>query len=172
MSIKQEMIRGIFWTAVQKYSGLIVQIIVTAILARLLTPEDFGVVAIATVLIAFFTLFTDMGIGSAIIQKQDLTQEDLNSIFSFTIWGGILLAVLFFWAAYLIGAFYKEDSLVLICQLLSVNLLFAAWNIVPNALLNKNKRFKFIAERTLSLQVICGIISVFAAYHNSRLMCQ
>ena len=160
------MINGIFWTAVQKYSGLIVQIIVTAILARLLTPEDFGVVAIATVLIAFFTLFTDMGIGSAIIQKQDLTQEDLNSIFSFTIWGGILLAVLFFWAAYLIGAFYKEDSLVLICQLLSVNLLFAAWNIVPNALLNKNKRFKFIAERTLSLQVICGIISVFAAYQG------
>lgn len=160
------MINGIFWTAVQKYSGLIVQIIVTAILARLLTPEDFGVVAVATVLIAFFTLFTDMGIGSAIIQKQDLTQEDLNSIFSFTIWGGILLAAIFFWAAYPIGAFYKEDSLVLICQLLSVNLLFAAWNIVPNALLNKNKRFKFIAERALSLQVICGIISIFAAYQG------
>ena len=166
MSIKQEMISGIFWTAVQKYSGLIVQIIVTAILARLLTPEDFGVVAVATVLIAFFTLFTDMGIGPAIIQKQDLTQEDLNSIFSFTIWGGILLAVLFFLAAYPISAFYKEDSLALICQLLSVNLLFAAWNIVPNALINKNKRFKFIAERTLLLQVICGIISVFAAYHG------
>ena len=166
MSIKQEMISGIFWTAVQKYSGLIVQIIVTAILARLLTPEDFGVVAVATVLIAFFTLFTDMGIGPAIIQKQDLTKDDLNSIFSFTIWGGILLAVLFFWTAYPIGTFYKEDSLALICQLLSVNLLFAAWNIVPNALINKNKRFKFIAERTLLLQVICGIISVFAAYQG------
>ena len=166
MSIKQEMISGIFWTAVQKYSGLVVQLIVTAILARLLSPEDFGVVAVATVLIAFFNLFTDMGIGPAIIQKQDLTQEDLNSIFSFTIWGGILLAVLFFLAAYPIGVFYKEDSLTFICQLLSVNLLFAAWNIVPNALINKNKRFKFIAERTLLLQVICGIISVVAAYQG------
>lgn len=160
------MIRGIFWTAVQKYSGLIVQLIVTAILARLLPPEDFGVMAVATVLIAFFTLFTDMGIGPAIIQKQDLTQDDITSIFSFTIWGGILLAVLFFAAAYPIGAFYKEDSLVHICRLLSVNLLFAAWNIVPNALINKNKRFKFIAERTLLLQSICGIISVIAAYNG------
>ena len=160
------MISGIFWTAIQKYSGLIVQIIVTAILARLLSPEDFGVVAVATVLIAFFTLFTDMGIGPAIIQKQDLTQDDLNSIFSFTVWGGIVLAALFFVVAYPIGHFYKEESLVLICQLLSINLLFAAWNIVPNALINKNKRFKFIAKRTLSLQVISGIISVFAAYHG------
>lgn len=160
------MISGIFWTAVQKYSGLVVQLIVTAILARLLSPEDFGIVAVATVLIAFFSLFTDMGIGPAIIQKQELTDEDLNSIFSFTVWGGIVLAALFFVAAYPIGLFYKEESLVLICQLLSVNLLFAAWNIVPNALINKNKRFKFIAKRTLSLQVISGIISVFAAYHG------
>ena len=166
MTIKQEMISGIFWTAVQKYSGLVVQLIVTAILARLLSPEDFGIVAVATMLIAFFSLFTDMGIGPAIIQKQELTHEDLDSIFSFTVWGGIVLAVLFFGAAYPIGHFYKEESLVLICQLLSVNLLFAAWNIVPNALINKNKRFKFIAKRTLSLQVISGIVSVFAAYQG------
>ena len=93
MTIKQEMISGIFWTAVQKYSGLVVQLIVTAILARLLSPEDFGIVAVATVLIAFFSLFTDMGIGPAIIQKQELTDEDLNSIFSFTVWGEVTFSV-------------------------------------------------------------------------------
>ena len=166
MSIKQEMINGVFWTALQKYSGLIIQIIITAILARLLSPEDFGVVAVSTVLIAFFTLFTDMGIGPAIIQKQDLTENDLNSIFSFTIWGGLILAILFFMASYPIGLFYKETSLILICQILSINLLFAAWNIVPNALINKNKRFKFIAKRTLTIQIISGIISVLSAFNG------
>lgn len=164
MSIKQEMVYGIFWTAIQKYSGLVIQIIVTAILARLLSPEDFGVVAVSTVLIAFFALFTDMGIGPAIIQKQDLTENDLNSIFSFTILGGVLLAILFFAVSYPIGYFYKEDSLILICKILSLNLLFSAWNIVPNALINKNKRFKFAAKRTLTLQIITGIISIIAAY--------
>lgn len=166
MSIKQEMIKGVFWTAIQKYSGLVIQIIVTAVLARLLTPEDFGVIAVSTVLIAFFTLFTDMGIGPAIIQKQDLTKDDLNSIFSFTILGGIVLALIFFIASSPIGNFYKENSLILICQILSINLLFAAWNIVPNALINKNKRFKFIAKRTLILQLISGIISIIAAYNG------
>lgn len=160
------MISGVFWTAIQKYSGLVIQIIVTAILARLLSPEDFGVVAISTVLIAFFTLFTDMGIGPAIIQKQNLTNNDLNSIFSFTIWAGFILAIFFFISAYPIGLFYKEKSLILICQILSINLLFAAWNIVPNALINKNKRFKFIAKRTLILQITSGIISIISAFNG------
>lgn len=160
------MIYGVFWTAIQKYSGLVIQIIVTAILARLLNPEDFGVIAVSTVLITFFNLFTDMGIGPAIIQRQDLTKDDLNSIFSFTIWGGFILAILFLLSAYPISIFYKEDLLILICQILSINLLFAAWNIVPNALINKNKRFKFIAKRTLMLQIISGIISVISAFNG------
>lgn len=99
MSVKQEILSGVFWSAIQKYSGLIIQILITAILARLLSPEDFGVIAIATVLIAFFTLFTDMGIGPAIIQNRELNQKDLDSIFSFSIWGGIVLSLLFFGAS-------------------------------------------------------------------------
>lgn len=166
MSVKQEILSGVFWSAIQKYSGLIIQILITAILARLLSPEDFGVIAIATVLIAFFTLFTDMGIGPAIIQNRELNQKDLDSIFSFSIWGGIVLSLLFFGASYPIADFYQKESLVFICQILSINLLFTSWNIVPNALINKNKRFKFIAKRTLALQITSGSISVFAAYNG------
>ena len=169
MSIKQEMISGIFWSAVQKYSGLIIQIFITAVLARLLTPEDFGIVAIATILITFFNLFTELGIGSAIIQKQNLTPQDINSIFTLSIWGGILLAILFFFASTPIANFYQNKALIPICQFLSLNILFAAWNIVPNALICKNKRFKFIAKRTRALQIICGIISILAAYHGMGL---
>ena len=65
------MITGVFWSTVQKYSGLVVQLVVSAVLARLIAPEDFGVVAVATVLIIFFSMFADMGVGAAIIQRQD-----------------------------------------------------------------------------------------------------
>lgn len=164
MSVGREMITGVFWSAVQKYSGIIVQIGITAILARLLYPEDFGVIAIASVLIHFFSLFTDMGIGAAIIQNQDLSGKDLNSIFTFSIYVGIVLSALFFFASPLTGSAYHNGSLAGICRILSVNLLFASWNIVPNALINKNKRFKFIAQRTLGLQVLCGISAVAAAF--------
>lgn len=166
MSIRQEMIKGVFWSAVQKYSGIVVQIGVTAVLARLLCPEDFGAIAIATVLISFFSLFTDMGIGAAIVQNQELSGNDLNSIFSFSIYGGILLSALFFFSSPLIGGIYESGQLTDICRILSVNLLFASWNIVPNALINKNKRFKFIAQRTLGLQVLCGIVSVVVAFNG------
>lgn len=166
MSIKQEMISGVFWVAVQKYTGVFVQLLVSAILARLLTPENFGVIAISTVLITFFGIFTDMGMGSAIIQNKTLTKAELNSIFSFTLYSGIALAVIFFVCSYPIAGFYGNEQLISICQLLSINLLFASWNVVPSALILKAKRFKFIAIRTFSLQIVCGTLAVLAAYHG------
>jgi len=164
VSIGKEIVNGVFWNAIQRYSGIFVQICVTSLLARLLCPEDFGVVAIASVFINFFSLFTDMGIGTAIVQNQELSKKDLDFIFSFCIYCGVVLSGLFFCSSRLIGAAYKNESLIGICNLLSVNLLLASWNIVPNALLYKNKRFKFIAQRTLGLQVLCGVVSVVAAF--------
>ena len=166
MSIKQEMVSGVFWVAVQKYTGVVVQLLVSAILARLLLPENFGVIAVSSVIITFFSIFTDMGIGTAIVQNKTLTRDDLNSIFSFTLYTGIALSAIFFVCSYPIAGFYGNRQLVSICQLLSVNLLFASWNLVPNALILKAKRFKFIALRTFSLQVVCGVVSVVAAYNG------
>lgn len=163
MSIKTEMLHGVVWSAIEKYSGLLVQLLITAVLARLLTPTDFGVIAIATVITTFFNMFTDMGIGAAIVQNQTLTREDLRSLFSFSVYAGVILAVLFFFSSYVISSFYDNALLLPICQLLSLNLLFAAWNMVPNALIRKAKRFKFIAVRSFALLVVCGILSVSVA---------
>ena len=142
ISVKKEIINGVFWNAVAKYSSVIVQLGVTAILARLITPEEFGIVAIATVLITFFSIFSDMGLGSAIIQRQDLTNKDYSSIYSFSVYLSMLLGLLFFIASYPIASYYKNNELELICQLLSLNLLFSTLNLVPNALISKARRFK------------------------------
>lgn len=88
-NIKHQLFSGVFYTALAKYSGIIISLVVAGILARLLSPDDFGVVAIATVIIAFFNLFTDMGISPAIVQHKSLTKEELSDIFSFTVWTGI-----------------------------------------------------------------------------------
>ena len=69
-NIKHQLFSGVFYTALAKYSGIIISLVVAGILARLLSPDDFGVVAIATVIIAFFNLFTDMGISPAIVQHK------------------------------------------------------------------------------------------------------
>lgn len=163
MSTKSVLVNGIFWSAVEKYSSTIVALIVSAILARLISPAEFGIVSLATVMIAFFSIFTNMGIAPAIIQRNDLTEKNLDSIFSYTIIFGLGLCALFFSCSWLIARFYDNSQLIPICQLLSINLLLLSINLVPNALMLKNKRFKLIAQRTFSVQIVGGSLAIWAA---------
>lgn len=164
MSIKKDLVNGVFFTAVAKYSGLVVSLVISAVLARLITPEDFGVVGIATVIIAFFNILGDIGIGPAIIQRKNLTKEDLNQIYSLTVYIGIGLCLLFILLAYPISKIYSDSTLVGVCQWLSLTILFTCINIVPINLRYKNKDFKKIAYVTLIVQVVAGAVSIFYAY--------
>ena len=164
MSLKRDFISGIFYTSVAKYSGIIIQIFITAVLARLLTPKDFGVVAIVTVLIQFFNTLSEAGIGPAIIQKKELQKNEIESIFTFTLIIGLVGCITFFLCSPVIANYYHNDSLLGISRLLSILILFSSADIVTNGLLLKQKRFKIISIRTLSIQVITGGISVYTAY--------
>lgn len=162
-SIKQQLFSGVFYTALAKYSGIIISLVVAGVLARLLSPDDFGVVAIATVIIAFFNLFTDMGVSPAIIQHKSLKENELSDIFSFTVWTGIGISLLFFAASWLIADYYESEILRTLCQLLSINLFFASANIVPGAMFYRNKEFKFIAIRSFAIQILAGVGAIIAA---------
>jgi O-antigen/teichoic acid export membrane protein len=168
-NIKRELFLGVFYIAVAKYSGIFIQLVITAILARLLTPADFGVVAVATVIIAFFNILSDVGIGPAIIQNRELTSNDLEHIFSFTVYVGIVLSAVFFLCAWPIADYYNNNALVSVCQWLSIPILFSCINIVPLNLQYKYKRFKFTAFTALKAQTIAGIFSVAGAYFGMGL---
>lgn len=162
ITLKKEFIHGVFYTAIAKYSGILIQVFVTAILARILPPSDFGIIAISTIIINFFSMISEMGIGPAIIQDRVLNKADFSELFGFTIYLGIFLIILLYLGANLIGDFYKEKSLILIVKLLTINLFFVTINIVPNALLLKEKKFKYIAIRTLIIQIITGLLAIIA----------
>lgn len=164
MSFKKELTLGVFYTAITKYSGIVLNIVITAVLARLVGPEDFGVIGIATVFITFFGLFSEFGLSAAVVQRKDLNNDNISDIFSFTFYLGIILGILFFCASDAIGDYYNSNKLSTVCKILSISLTLGSLNIVPNALIGKEKEFKFIAERTLSIQIICGIISIIAAF--------
>ena len=168
-TLKHELLTGVFYTALAKYSGIIISLVIAGILSRLIQPEEFGIVAVATVLIAFFNIFSDLGIAPAIIQTKLLTADDLSRIFSFTIWSGAILSIIFFTCSWGIAAYYNNETLLYICQLLSVNLFFVSANIIPNSLLYKAKRFGFIAWRSLGVQFTGGLIAVIAAISGAGL---
>lgn len=161
---KKNFITDISFIAVSRYSGIFVGILINAILVRLLSPDDYGIVALATVFSAFFNLFTSMGIGPAIIQNRKLTERDLSNIFGFTFWMGLILAVIFFLCSNWIADFYKNKTLISICRWLSLQIFLSSLCIVPEALLSRQKLFKYIAKRNLSFQVFAGIISIVLAF--------
>ena len=151
-NIKNQLFSGVFYTALAKYSGIVISLVIAGILARLLSPDDFGIVAVATVIIAFFSLLTDMGISPAIIQHKSLTKDELSTIFSFTVWTGIGISILFFAASWMIADYYESEILRTLCQLLSVNLFFASATIVPGALFYRNNSRDC---RPLRSRIIC-----------------
>ena len=162
-SFRKDLKTGFIYTAAAKYSGIIISLVVSAILARLLPPEDFGTIAVAMVFIVFFSIFSDMGISSAIIQKRDLTKDEHDAIFTFTVYVSLILSVGFFASSWLIARIYDTPQLTPICQILSLNILFATITIVPNGLLLREKMFKYIGIRTLSVQFVLAIVSIIAA---------
>nr|WP_314998519.1 lipopolysaccharide biosynthesis protein [uncultured Prevotella sp.] len=165
-NIRSEMFKGVFWSATEKFSNVFVVLIVSAILARLISPREFGIVAIATVIINFLTIFSTMGIFPAIIQRRDLSSKDYDSIFTFTIILGLLFSFLFYLTSWKIATYYHEPSLIPICHILSIALFCATINLVPSALMAKNKRFKLMAKRAIILQLIGGGIAVAMAFYG------
>jgi len=161
--IKKQLTSGVLYTAIAKYAGIVISIVITGVLSRLLTAEDFGTIVPVSVLVSFFSILGDIGIGPAIIQNNELTKEDHSSIFSFTVIMAFILAVIFFSCSWLIASIYESDVFILLCQLLSCALFFSCINVVPNALLYKAKNFRFLAIRTSVVQLIAGTIAIISA---------
>lgn len=167
--IKQQLASGVFYTAIAKYAGIVISIVITGVLSRLLTPADFGTIVPITVLVAFFTILGDVGIGPAVIQNNRLSDADVASIFSFTLFTGAGLSLLFFLSSWGIAAFYDSETIVALCQLLSISLFFACANVVPNALLYKAKKFRYLAVRSLAVQLLAGGIAILSAWFGAGL---
>lgn len=154
--------------AIGKYSKVLLSIVVEVVLARLLTPYDYGIVAVVTVFTTFFAIFSDMGLGTAIIQRKDLTKEDIDQIYTFSVYLGIILTTIFFFASYGIANFYKSNVYIKVGQLLSLALLFNTLNMVPNGMLNREKKFVAIAARTLVVYLVSVVITIALAFFGAR----
>lgn len=160
--------KAAFINAMGKYSKIFLSLIVNAVLARILSAEDYGVVAVITVFSTLFTTFSDMGFGPAIIQKKDLTEDDINNIYSFTVYVSVALMVVFAICAFPIASFYGDRVYVPLGQMLSVSLLFNALNMVPNGILNRDKQFISIAIRTVVVYLGTAIVTVILAFMGLR----
>lgn len=157
---------GFLYTALGKYGNMIIQLIINAILSRLLTPNDYGVVAVVTVFIVFFQMLADMGIGPAIIQSKSLDKKDIESLFTLSIVLSFILGIFFFIFGFGIAWFYNNSMYISISSYLSISVFFYSLIIVPNAVLLKNQQFKFVSMAKLIASIIAGLVGITAAYNG------
>lgn len=158
--------KGILYTAIGKYSLVIIQLFVQAILARLLVPEEFGIVSAINIFLVFFQLLSDFGIGAAIVQNKDLTDSDINSIFSFSIYFALALAIVFALLGYPISLFYNNPVFINVSYVLAITAFFYGILVVPQSLLLQKQNFKFLNMTTVVGAVIGGVTSILLAYLN------
>ena len=163
-SLRKNIGSGIFYTALSKYSRVFFSIFIGAVLARLLTPAEFGIVAMVSVFLSFFNLLSNFGIGPAVVQNKDLTDDEISSIFSFSILFGLFLAIIFYFSAPIIASYYHNDTILNIARVMSIAILFQSLQVVPNAINRKKLRFKEIGIISISSYVFSGIIAIILAY--------
>lgn len=163
-NIKTKTIAGISWSVVSQIGSQAILFIVGIILARLLSPEEFGLIAMVTIITGFANLFSELGFGSAIIQKKDIKEEHLSSIFWINLLFGVIITALFILSAGFISRFYNEPVLELITVALAFNFLIGSTTIVQNALYTKAIDFKSLAIVKITAVTFSGVGSICMAY--------
>ena len=164
--LKNKTLRGLFWSFFERMGQQGIQFVISIILARLLMPEEFGLIAMLAIFIAVAQAFVDSGFGQALIQKQNASHVDECSIFYFNILLGFLMAGCLCLAAPWIAAFYETPILIPLTRVLSLNLVIGAFGIVQRTLLTKRIDFKTQMKVGMIATVLSGSIGVTMAYRG------
>ncbi len=164
MSLKAKAISGIKWTTLSTIIITILQFIQLIILARLLDPSAFGILAIVMIVIGFSKAFLDMGISNAIIQKQEITHNQLSTLYWINVLAGFTVFVIISLAAPFIAEFYKEPELKSLIFIVSLTFVIQPFGQQFMILWKKEMRFKEMAKIDVTNTSVSVIISVYLAY--------
>lgn len=163
-SLKKQTINGIIWSGIERFSVQGIQFLIMIIMARLLTPKDYGLVGMLTVFIAIAQTFIDSGFSQALIRKQNRTETDNSTVFYFNIGVGICIYILFYIIAPFISKFYDTPELTAIMRVISLGIIFNSLAIVQRAILTIKIDFKTQAKASLISAILSGITGITMAY--------
>jgi teichuronic acid exporter len=164
--LKKRALSAVVWSAGEAFSRQGVQFIISIILARLLAPEAFGLIAMLSLFIGLASCFCEGGFSSALIQKQSLSQEDTSSVFYFNIIMGLAAALLFCAAAPWIAAFYNIPELRPLARLMGLNLFLGTFGAVHQSLLAKDLDFRCLMRISFVAAVVSGCVGITLAWRG------
>ena len=166
MSIRHKLYKGVFWNSVSQFGSQLINFITIVILARLLDPKDFGLVGMVAVITSFLGYFTEFGLTPTLINKKEIDEGDCNTVYWSTVFFSIVIYMLVFFCAPLVGSFYNDERLTLITRILFINFLCSPLAFIPEVLEIKRLNYNKIAVAELAAVLCSGIIGVLLAYSN------
>ena len=162
-SLKTEATKGMIWSVIQRFSQMGVQLVSSIILARLLTPDDFGTIGLLSIFILLSNTFMDGGFGSALIQKKVPKPEDYSTIFWWNLGMSLLLYMVLFLSAPFIAEFYRMDVLSPILRIHAIGIIIGSLTSIQANILHKSFKFKKIAIVSLSAHLISLLATIILA---------
>ena len=164
--LKEKTLSGVKWNAIGRFSTQGVSFVISILLARILSPSDYGVIGMIGIFMAIAQTFIDSGFGSALIRKKDCTDLDYSTAFYFNMVVGAVCYLILFLAAPLIAAFFNTPILRDIVRVLSINLFLGSLTIVQSAKLTAAIDFKSQAKISLVATIVSGCVGLIMAYYG------
>lgn len=163
-SLKDKTVKGTFWSGIDAFLSQGVTFIVGLVLARLLSPEEYGLIGIVTIFTSVLLGIVDSGFSNAIIRKQDAKDEDFNTLFLFNMAISIALFVLLFFSAPWIASFFDKPQLILLVRVMGLLLILQALSIVQYTILSRRIDFKTKTKANVIAAVSSGLIGIGMAF--------
>lgn len=163
-SLRERTISGMLWSFMQKFGTMAIAFVANIVLARLLTPDDYGCIGMLLIFIAVANTFIDGGFGSALIQKKEPTQEDYSTIFYWNLFLSIVLYGILFFTAPFIADFYEISLLTPVLRVQGGVLILNALSIIQCNQLRKQLRFRSIASVNLTASLLSVVITIVLAW--------
>lgn len=164
ISEKNKIISGLIWKVLERGGTLGIQFIIQIILARLLLPEEYGLIALGIVFIQLGDVFVQTGFSTSLIQKKHADDLDFSSVFYSSIVISIILYIVIFSISPYIGQFYNEPNLTIVLRILGITLLFGAINSVQIAYISRSMKFKKLFKGSFGSVIVSGVVGVTIAY--------
>jgi O-antigen/teichoic acid export membrane protein len=164
MTLKEKTISGLKWSFADNFVNQGLQFVVGIILARLLSPKEFGLIGMLTIFIAISQSFIDSGFSQALIRKNECTTEDYSTVFFYNLGVGLFLYFLLFLFSRAIGNFYHEPILTLLIKVLGINIIISSLSVIQRTILTKNINFKLQTKISVLSSLLSGIIGIVMAF--------
>lgn len=165
-SLKQKTTKGLLWSSVERFSNQGISFFFSILLARMLDPSDFGIIAMITIFFAVAQSIVDSGFSNALVRKTDRIEEDLSTCFYFNIAVGLVAYIVLFLIAPFVATFYNQPILSPIIRITGLGVVLNSLCVVQQALFTIKIDFKSQAKVTLSATLISGIVGVILAYQG------